>query len=61
MHPATSLGTPLGTPEPDEIAKGVPMSKEKALRAWAIALHVIAIAGGVYLGVLFFGLATGTG
>ncbi len=37
------------------------MKNEAALRAWAIALHVIGIAGGVYLGVLIFGLATGRG
>lgn len=37
------------------------MKNETALRAWAIALHVIAIAGGVYLGVHFFNLATGRG
>ncbi len=37
------------------------MKNETALRAWAIALHVIAIAGGVYLGVLIFNLATAGG
>ncbi len=34
------------------------MNNETALRAWAIALSLIAIAGGVYLGVLIFDLAT---
>lgn len=37
------------------------MRNETALRAWAIALHMIAITGGVYLGIWIFGLATGSG
>ncbi|MCW2877430.1 MAG: hypothetical protein JWQ95_1530 [Sphaerisporangium sp.] len=37
------------------------MKNETALRAWAIALHLIALAGGVYLGILIFNLATTPG
>ncbi len=37
------------------------MKNETALRAWAIALHVIAIAGGIYLAVLIVGLVTSGG
>jgi hypothetical protein len=33
------------------------MRNDTALRLWSIALHVIAIAGGVYLGIVIFGLA----
>lgn len=34
------------------------MSEETALRVWSIVLHVVAIAGGIYLGVVLFGMAT---
>ena len=34
------------------------MSEETALRVWSIVLHVVAIAGGVYLGAVLFGMAT---
>jgi hypothetical protein len=37
------------------------MNNERNLRAWAIAIHLIAIAGGIYLGILIFNLATTPG